>query len=158
MIVRRSPDGRPGPNDRPFLSLATGPRADGGGIESTLLRSDHGTGGRRLFESDVPAGTPANDPSRHPYVQYEMLTKLFNNVTTRSNVFAVWVTVGFFAVTDATTRPVKLGAEIGRAEGRPVRHRLFAIVDRTGLPANPRPVVSFEPSEDRAVLYRSLVD
>jgi hypothetical protein len=147
MLASRSPDGRPGPNDRPFLSLATGPTPDGRGIENTLLRSSDGTG-RRLFEG----------PSGHPYVQYELLTKLFNNVTTRSNVYAVWVTVGFFVVTDATTRPVKLGAEIGRAEGQPVRHRLFAIVDRTDLPPNSRPMVSFDPTQDRAVLYRSVVD
>jgi hypothetical protein len=157
LLAGRSPDGRPGPNDRPFRSLATGPTLDGAGIESTLLRSYDETG-RRLFQPGLPSGTPADDPRRHPYVQYELLTKLFNQVTTRSNVFAVWVTVGFFAVTDATARPVKLGAEIGRAEGRPVRHRLFAIVDRTGVGPKPRPVASFDPAEDRAVLYRSVVE
>ncbi len=142
LLALRSPDGAPGPGDRPFLSLAVGhsPKPgdgtyptggdplfpNGSGINDTLLRAaapGGGTDAPRLFEV---AG-------EHPYLRFELLTKLFNNVTTRSNVFAVWLTVAFFEVVDDTTRPVKLGREIDRAEGRHRRHRMFAVVDRTNL-------------------------
>jgi hypothetical protein len=143
LLALRTPGGRPGPNDRPFLGLAVGqsprpgepmypPGGDplfptGSGINDTLLRAadpDAGPAGRRLFQ--VATGP-------HPYLQDQLLIKLFNQVTTRSNVFAVWLTVGFFTVVDDRTRPEKLGPELGRAEGRQIRHRMFAIVDRTGL-------------------------
>jgi hypothetical protein len=155
MLLLRTPGGAPGPTDRPFLSLATGySRKDSAaerGINDTLLRSadraaDQSAGGGaqtpRLFEV----------PGPHPYLRDQLLTKLFNNVTTRSNVFAVWVTVGFFEVTDDTARPVKLGAEVSRAEGRHVRHRLFAIIDRSTLRANPGPEARFDPRADVALV------
>jgi hypothetical protein len=129
----------PGPGDRPFQSLAAGltspsdPVLVEAGLKDTLLRT--GTNGEPLLT--VPG-------ARHPAERYELLTKVFNNVTVRSNVFAVWLTVGFFEVTDDTARPVKLGAEVGRAEGRHVRHRMFAIVDRSVLTANPGPRLKFD--------------
>src|SRR5439155_6914705 len=103
----QGPGGTPGPNDRPFwpLSVGTIPPGGqfphGGGIHETFLR---------LL---APSGTG------HPYLDRELLTKISNHLTTRSNVFAVWLTVGFFEVTYDSTRPGKLGAKLGRTENLP---------------------------------------
>src|SRR5262249_144785 len=142
------PDGKPGPDDRPFRGLAAGPTPAGDaqypgglGLDDTLFAADRAAGaddpGKRLFQ--------LGDPPGHPYRRDQLLTKIYNQVTTRSHVFAVWLTVGFFEVTDAAARPVKLGAEVGRAENRHVRHRLFAVVDRSVLVRNPGPQPRFDP-------------
>jgi hypothetical protein len=115
---RRTQGPVPGAGDRPFLGFAAGTCPPGTGPDGAA-----DTLGRL---------TPFAD-AVHPYLADQLLAKIAGQVTSRSNVFAVWVTVGFFEVTDDRTRPVKLGAEIGRAEGRQVRHRMFAIVDRTNL-------------------------
>jgi hypothetical protein len=131
------PAGQPSRNDAPFQSLSVGyypPPPPGGtepqfpnySINNSLFRN--GPNGMLLDVRD-----PTGIPKVHPFERHELLTKLFSNVTTRSNVFAVFLTVGFFEVINDQTRPVKLGAEIGKAEGKNVRHRMFAIVDRTNL-------------------------
>jgi hypothetical protein len=168
MIAQRTPNGVPGLTDRPFWGLASGlsvpdrqnPR--GRSIEDTLLRSFNGAGGaQRLFQPTIPAVTNAGS---HPYAQYQLLTKIYNQLTTRSNVFAVWVTVGFFQVMDDTTRPVKLGPEIGRVENQHIRHRLFAIVDRSVLTSFTGPDTRFNPHEvtgggqARLVPYFAVID
>ncbi len=124
-----------GPTDKPFLGMGTGisvapdPQSQTGyGLNDTLLRSASGGDGTtpRLFQTIAA-------PDAHPYLQMELMNKIFNNVTTRSNVFAVWCTVGFFEVTDETAVPPKLGTEIGRSQGDEIRHRFFCIVDRTNI-------------------------
>src|SRR5262249_41174448 len=73
-----------------------------------------------------------------------------------------WVTVGFFEVNQETVtsipanaapgngvqvRQVSLGQEIGRADNRNVRHRMFAIVDRSNF----LPVASTASTNPQAV-------
>jgi hypothetical protein len=116
------------PLNRPFWPLSMGynngadPLYGGArGIDNTILR---GNGNALTF--DASAGSLY---ANYQYQRKELLTKIYNNVTTRGNVFAVWMTVGFFEV-DAQGR---LGAEMGKSENRQVRHRGFAIVDRTQM-------------------------
>jgi hypothetical protein len=152
---------KPGPKDRPFRGLTAGLSQAGyseSWLQDTLLRFKNPGDPHR---SPILAGRDRD----HPYQTFELLTKIFNNVTVRSNVFAVWLTVGFFEVTDDTTRPIKLGAEVGRAEGRNVRHRMFAIVDRSVLTGNPGPQPRFDPrarprgySTGMVVPYLSIID
>ncbi|MCI0743548.1 MAG: hypothetical protein L0Y72_31350 [Gemmataceae bacterium] len=126
-------------NDRPFLPLGVGYTpmpsqqfpTTGLGLQDTILRDD----------PTVPAAPKPKlfelQSASHPYTRDALLNKIYNNVTTRSNCFAVWLTVGFFEVVDETARPVKLGKEIGKSENRHIRHRMFAIIDRTNLQIRP---------------------
>jgi hypothetical protein len=136
----------------------------GSEVGATLLRADV-TGGRPLFAYDgnvsgqtTPA--PAVDYDRNPYFRYESLTRLGNIVTTRSNVFAVWITVGYFEVTPGAVdlgHPdgYRLGQELGSDTGDIKRHRAFFILDRT-IP------VGFERGKDlnvdKAILLRRYIE
>ncbi|MCU0963096.1 MAG: hypothetical protein MUF48_23640, partial [Pirellulaceae bacterium] len=120
-------------------------------VETTLLRSN--AVGYDANPS-VPwlannSNEPYNSTDRNPYFQYQGIDRLGNLVTTRSNVYAVWITVGFFEVEpspDANTphgllaHPdgFRLGKELGSDAGTAKRHRAFYLIDRT-IP------VAFEP-------------
>jgi hypothetical protein len=148
LIADRSPLLTPSTNDRPFRGLSFDPA---GGIDDTLFRMDPSDARpvppqekRRLLEPEVL--NPAINANRgHPYAQYELMRKIFNNVTTRSNVFAVFLTVGFFEVNGAG-QPI---AEVRKHEGRHVRHRMFAVVDRSNLSIK---VQSIDPTTLQPVL------
>jgi hypothetical protein len=77
-----------------------------------------------LFQKMFQSSTATSE-----YEKTESLRKVMNNITFTSNAFAVWVTVGFFEV-DAANQVTQ---EIGKSENRHVRHRMFAIVDRSQL-------------------------
>lgn len=101
------------------------------------------------------------DSDRNPYFRYSPIDRLTSMTTTRSNVFAVWITVGFFEVEEVTpwaslspadqlkygtvdvynrvyADGYMFGKEAGIDTGDVKRVRMFAIVDRT-IP------VGFEP-------------
>lgn len=92
-----------------------------------------------------PSATPhpATDPERSPFFRYRTINKLANTVTTRSNVFAVWITVGYFEANDPFLTPPDLspGREVGYDTGNTVRHKAFYIIDRS-IP------VGFQPGRD----------
>ncbi|MCE9604733.1 MAG: hypothetical protein K8U03_07495 [Planctomycetia bacterium] len=97
--------------------------------------------------------TDYRNTDRSPFFRYQMYTKLSNTVTTRSNVYAIWVTVGYFECErvnpNGPTPPVqtkfsneynpkhrypdgfRILREMGSDSGEVQRHRSFAILDRT---------------------------
>jgi hypothetical protein len=127
---QRTPNIVPGPTDKPAYSLITttlpgdtqyAPQSSFG---ATVLRNNPATPGTEMIDSP-PQGTQP-----HPYVQHEMLRKIYTNMTTRSNTFAVFITTGFFDVrSQQPGRPPLLGGEVNPE----LRHRFFAVVDRTNL-------------------------
>lgn len=109
-----------------------------------------------------------NNARRNPYFRYAGMQRLSNLLTTRSNVYAVWITVGYFEVEPApqgTMTPqqyqqrypdgYRLVSESGSETGEVERHRAFYIIDRS-IP------VAFEPGEnhnvDQAVRLRRFIE
>ncbi|MCX7424456.1 MAG: hypothetical protein NTW96_02270 [Planctomycetia bacterium] len=105
-------------------------------INATLLRAHPTTSETPLFELPIVASTNYNNRDQNPYFRYQVLERLGSLVTTRSNVYAMWITVGYFEVkpaTDLTIHPdgYQLGQELGSDTGETRRHRAFYIIDRS---------------------------
>lgn len=102
--------------------------------KSLLYRSNGSNASNRdlLFSSkvhisDTVKARPYADSERNPYHRYRGINRLSNLLTTRSNVYAVWMTVGFFEI-DSNQ---KLGPELGIENGEPQRSKSFMIIDRS---------------------------
>jgi hypothetical protein len=96
------------------------------GIRGTFLRNG-GTPDNLTFRSPPAIAGRV----KHPFIDAQMLAKTYGHMTTRSNVFAVWITVGFFQVPDpaSTKKPIPLGEKVSDIKDI----RFFCIVDRTNL-------------------------
>jgi hypothetical protein len=132
---------------------------------------------RTILNSGFNVNRPSPDPNplptgqeQHPYERHELLNKIFNRVTTKSNVFAVWVTFGYFEVTNPgpwgpNNRPI-LGKEMVDASGTPMPHdQFFAILDRTNIAVDasnfakqgPKPIfLSFESDDATPAVGQTL--
>ncbi|MBN1395420.1 MAG: hypothetical protein JW959_10385 [Pirellulales bacterium] len=126
-------------------------------IDCTLLRPDPADDATPLFQHN--SDQPADNTDRNPYFRYQGIQRLANLTTTRSNVYAVWITVGYFEVTprptgyDIAIYPdgYELGRELGVDTGEIERHRAFYIFDRS-IP------VGFQRGQDLNVDKAILVD
>jgi hypothetical protein len=79
-----------------------------------------------LLDLLQPRGHVANT-NDNLYTSMHHLIRLSEMTTTRSNVFAVWITTGYFRVDENG----KLCEEIGTDDGTVERHRDFYIIDRS---------------------------
>ena len=131
-------------------------------LDATLLRRSPASAQQPLFANNAP----------NTYLYYHDMQRLGSLTTTHSNVFAVWITVGYFEVLpwnpsnpyDRTLPPVpdaahpdgyQLGQELGSDSGDAKRHRAFYIIDRS-IP------VGFERGKDHnvdnAILLRRFIE
>jgi hypothetical protein len=133
------------------------------GVEVGLLRPDPTTATQPLFDFPAPsAGGTAplyTDPLHSSAFRYQTMNRMANLLTTRSNVYAAWITVGYFQVkpwygTNGGSPPIpnaasstnpapvivldpahpdgwQLGPELGTDTGDIKRHRAFYIFDRS---------------------------
>ena len=96
------------------------------------------------------APMPAKDPVGSPYFRNEFRQRLGSMVTTRSSVFSIWITVGYFELDEAG----RIGGELGSLEGQVTRNRAFYMFDRS-IP------MAFEPGKDHnvdnGILVRTII-
>ncbi len=103
-----------------------------------IFTESHGTRPRTFGASDanyIAANYPifkmnyitkdCQSAAYNVYFQTQLMQRLSNLTTTRSNVFAVWITVGFFEYNGS------IGKEFGLDTGSRQRYRAFYLIDRT---------------------------
>jgi hypothetical protein len=161
-----------------YLTAPTEPARE---INTTFLRGDpdQKVAERPLFETDdylfggtpntlafLPNTTPDKfgmacmDFNRGANFRYQLIQKLGSTASTHSNVFAIWITVGYFEALPAAVGPgnpdgYQLGQELGADTGDVTRHRAFYIFDRS-LPVGF--VRGVDINSDKAFLLKRIIE
>lgn len=153
-----------GPNNSKMVPNIPGlEQAD---INHTLLRKNDAND-QPLLNRPSTANT-WKETQRNSAMRSDTLSRLGNLTTTRSNVFAVWMTTGQFALVEQQydsngngnadpTDSVKqlIGGELGAATGNVTRNRSFMIIDRS-IP------VGFEPGQlhnaDKTIVLKRFIE
>ena len=126
----------------PFRAAASGdlmplPNMQRPGVDATLLRVDPDEERFQLFTVNSAAHPevlqPHRNQNRNAYFYYQGLQRISNLLSTHSNVFAVWITVGYFRVEprDDPQQPYALAEELNAETGNSRRHRAFYVIDRS---------------------------
>jgi hypothetical protein len=134
----------------PDLPAGPGSMSKDRPIDATLLRPAPDAGNAALFDDEplfaalsTGGNSGHNNTERNPYFRYQGYQKIGSVFSTTSNVFAVWMTIGYFEVEDnldgtgakivdaAHPEGLRLGQEIGADSGEITRHRSFYILDRS---------------------------
>ena len=105
--------------------------------------------------SDVSAfdglGNASHDIAGTSYFRNEFRQRLTSLTTTRSSVFSIWITIGYFEIDDQG----RIGLEVGNDTGETKRDRAFFMVDRS-IP------VAFEPGRnhnvEKTILTRTIIE
>ena len=124
-------------------------------VGSTLLRNSESTTINSAPETeplfDFGNTSPIYNANRNAYFRNLQRQRLGNLVTTKSSVFAIWVTVGYFEVDENGL----VGAEIGSDTGDVQRNRGFFMFDRS-IP------MAFEPGKnhniEKGILVESIIE
>ena len=103
----------------------------------------------RVF--DFESTDPATNTETSSWFENEYRQRLSSVTTTRSSVFSIWITIGYFEVDEFG----RVGAELGSDEGQVRRNRAFYMVDRS-IP------VACEPGKnhnvDETILVRTIIE
>ncbi|MCG8584422.1 MAG: hypothetical protein MI757_06895, partial [Pirellulales bacterium] len=102
--------------------------------EFTLLRSHPQDPSGPLFS--YISSSAGSNTAKNPYFYYRPATRLGSLLSVQSNVYAVWITVGYFEVEQTPKSAAhpdgyRLKKEVGWNSGNVIRHRGFWIFDRT---------------------------